>query len=202
MSFPPLVPVIAAFDFDGTLTTKDSLLPFLVHLNGWPRTLLKMAKIAPSLIGFSLGKVERQDVKEAILTEFLSELSLATVKREAEIYSKGKLDTFLNPKMIERLKWHQDQGHQCVIVSASIDLYLIPWAIRYRLDKVISSQLEIKGDFITGRLKDQNCWGPEKVRRLLEVVGPKNTFYLYAYGDSRGDQELLELADQSFFIDV
>jgi phosphoserine phosphatase len=41
----------------------------------------------------------------------------------------------------------------------------------------------------------KNCYGQEKVNRLLEVEPDRKNYYLYAYGDSRGDREMLAFAD-------
>ena len=80
-----------------------------------------------------------------------------------------------------------------------MDLYLEPWAKLNHFDDLICSRLEIDGSQkITGKLKGLNCWGPEKSRRLLELLGPKENFVLYAYGNSRGDHEMLELSDYPF----
>lgn len=87
-----------------------------------------------------------------------------------------------------------------MLISASVDTYLVPWAQRVGFDKVATSLLEIDANqCITGRLVGKNCWGPEKVRRLQELVGPKEGYVLYAYGDTRGDRELLQYADHPFY---
>jgi HAD superfamily phosphoserine phosphatase-like hydrolase len=85
-------------------------------------------------------------------------------------------------------------------VSASIDLYLRPWAERYGFEEILASTLEVdsKGN-VTGKLKGKNCCGVEKTKRLTNYLGPKETYQLYAYGDSLGDQELLALADYPFY---
>lgn len=191
---------IAAFDFDNTLTDRDSLVPFLFYTYGWMKTSYHLARLTPFFIGFLLGQVPRQTVKEKILTRFFKGKKLTDIQAYAQSFADQQLDRYLKPEALQRLAWHQAQGHRCVLVSASIELYLQPWAKRHGFEAVMGSRLEITPDGkITGRLVGANCWGPEKPRRLLAYIGPKEQYQLYVYGDSRGDQELLACADYPFY---
>ncbi len=97
-----------------------------------------------------------------------------------------------------RLHWHQRQGHRCVLVSASMDIYLKPWAAAAGFDDVVCSTLEFHDGRVTGRLAGGNCYGDEKARRLAQLLGEQD-YTLYAYGDSRGDKELLAMADYGYY---
>jgi HAD superfamily hydrolase (TIGR01490 family) len=192
--------IIAAFDFDGTLTTRDSLLPFLIFSTGFFRTALYLFVESPSLLGYLLGIVPRQKVKESILNRFFQGIPKKTIERKAQEYAWKKIDSLYKPHAIERLQWHLKQGHRCLIISASIDLYLNPWCEKMGLEPPICSRLEFDAEErVTGKLIGMNCWGPEKVRRLKERLGAKDSYILYAYGDSRGDHELLDYADHPFY---
>lgn len=193
-------PMIAAFDFDHTLSDRDSLLPFLFFLEGKIKTYAKLIRITPKLIAFALGSISRQQIKEAILVLFLKNYSPAELNKKSKEYAENNLNQFIRPEALEKLRWHQSQAHQCIIISASIENYLKPWAQIHGIDTVIASILVTDDNQkITGYLKGNNCWGKEKVDRLLSTFGPKEKFILYAYGDSRGDKELLELADFPFY---
>lgn len=194
------LPVIAAFDFDHTLTDRDSLLPFLFFLEGSWNTYKKLFFLLPSFFSYLFGFTSRQQVKEAILTTFLKGQELKQLEEKARLYAEQQLDGFLKPEAMKKLDWHLKQGHTCVLVSASVDLYLKPWANRHGIQHVISSQLAVTPQgHITGKLKGKNCWGKEKEERLIQLFGEKSQFQLYAYGDSRGDKELLDLADHPFY---
>lgn len=192
---------IAAFDFDNTITTKDSLLPFLIFTHGKWETLKRLLPLTPLFIRYMFGGAGRQETKEAILSSFFKGSSLTALSLKGQEYASSKtMESLLKPAAIARLKWHQLQGHKCYIVSASIDTYLLPWGKRHGFDHVICSRLDVdKNGIFTGKLRELNCWGPEKTRRLLEISGPKDNFKLYAYGDSRGDRELLDLADFPYY---
>lgn len=198
---PSQKPIVAAFDFDGTITKRDTLLSFLSFAAGRWETTKKLTAISPNLLGFLCGIVSRQAAKEAILESFFQGIPLEQLQELGEAFAQSPcLARLIYPPALKRLEWHRNQKHRCVLVSASIDAYLEPWRLRMGFQDLICSHLETdrKGN-VTGRLSGTNCWGPEKAKRLLEVLGPKEDFVLYAYGDSRGDKELLSLADYSFY---
>lgn len=191
---------VALFDFDHTLTRKDSLLPFLFHLKGFWQTLYFLFLLTPHFLAYTLRRVSRQEIKEKIIAQFMKGVLLSQLEIEAREYAHTKLDLYLKPAAIKRLRWHQSRGHLCLIVSASLDLYLIPWAQRQGFEAVLSSQLEVDLEGrVTGRLKGNNCWGMEKKKRIESYLKSTKPYLLYAYGDSLGDQEMLEMADYAFF---
>lgn len=192
--------IVAAFDFDNTLTVRDSLVPFLFKQAGFFKAYYHFARLAPAFLNFQLGYLSRQETKEKILTQFFKGISFHDLQASAKHYATNHLDHHLNPKALARLKWHQQQGHRCILVSASIDLYLSPWAERHGFEKALTSTLALdQQECVTGLLQGNNCWGAEKVKRLEDYLGPRETYRLYAYGDSRGDQEMLALADYPFY---
>ncbi|WP_068471369.1 HAD-IB family hydrolase [Candidatus Protochlamydia phocaeensis] len=194
------LPIIAAFDFDNTLTDRDSLLPFLFYQAGFFKAASRLMALTPSFIHFLFKTLSRQEIKEKILASFFKGMPYAELQKWGKKYASESLDAYLKPEAIERLRWHQRAGHRCVLISASLEFYLCPWAQRHGFDDVIASRLELdQAGCVTGRLQDLNCWGPEKSKRLLEKMGKKDKYVLYAYGDSRGDKELLALADFPFY---
>lgn len=195
------LPVIAAFDFDGTLTTRDSLPPFLCFVNGWAATSWHLASQTPSFFKYLIGRESRQGVKEHILTRALQGKSYDFLCKQGMAFSQTKLPKLLKPATLERLQWHQKQGHRCVLISANIDLYLHFWGKKAGFHHVLCSRCEVdKQGKLTGHLIGKNCWGAEKVRRLLECCGSRSSFTLYAYGDSKGDYDLLNCADFKTFV--
>lgn len=185
---------IAIFDFDNTITSCDSLLPFLFFVKGRVKTVFKLLLLSPYFFSYLLRFLSRQAIKEKILTSFFHNMSFDHLKKLGKKYDLEKLDSLVRPKAIERLRWHQQQGHRCILISASPNIYLSYWTQRHAFDDLICSQLEVASNgLVTGKLMGINCWGSEKKRLLMEHLEIANR-ELYVYGDSKGDLELLQMA--------
>ncbi len=103
--------------------------------------------------------------------------------------------------MVERIRWHQDEGHEVVIVSASLRAYLDPVVEHLGLDGVCAVELEVDEDGrLTGAMVGPNCRGPQKVVRLTEWLGGEAPERLWAYGNSSGDRELLAAAHEPTWV--
>lgn len=191
---------IALFDFDGTLTRRDTLLPFLKHCVGTPRFLAILATQMPGLLGLVSGLIPNDQVKQWMLEAFFHGWALEEVQHLGRSFSAEILPSLLRPSTMEILRWHQAQGHRCFLVSASLDVYLEPWVERQGFAGVFCSQLEVSGSGrVSGRLLGQNVFGPEKVVRLTHALGDELDAIEYAYGDSRGDLEMLALARYAWY---
>ncbi|NEO84356.1 MAG: HAD-IB family hydrolase [Spirulina sp. SIO3F2] len=191
--------IIAAFDFDDTLTRHDSFLPFLRFCVGWPRFCWGLLVLSPTLSAYMLKLIPNWQAKEKFLTYFLAGQNVETLRSRVQTFATQQLPTFLRPEAIERLRWHQAQGHQVILVSASPELYLEPWAQTMGIETVLGSQLEVVKGGYTGRLAGKNCYGQEKVDRLQQELGELQQYTLYAYGDSKGDRALLAAADYPYY---
>ena|ERR1700733_11721292 len=200
LSSASLGSVIAAFDFDGTLTKSDTLFPFLKFTVGKRRLLWSLPQQLPRCIGFLLGFVSRQEVKEGMLRSVLKGMSILEIRQKGIAFAEGPLQQLLNPLAMERLRWHQSQGHRCILVSATLNVYLQPWCAKEKFDDLICSKLAVDDkSCITGNLDGKNCWGAVKEQRLIELLGDPKRFFLYAYGDARGDKEMLHLSNEPHY---
>ncbi|GAB4296428.1 MAG: HAD-IB family hydrolase [Thiohalomonadaceae bacterium] len=193
-------PIVAVFDFDGTITYRDTLLPFLRRLHGWGGVLRGALPLLPTLGGFALRLVPRDVAKERVLIRFLTGLSEAELRRLGADYAQQDIPRQVRPQALARLAWHRRQGHRCVVVSASIEHYVAPWARAAGFDDVLATRLAVDdAGRVSGRYDGANCYGAEKVRRLQQLLGTAADVEIYAYGDSRGDRELLALADHAYY---
>lgn len=191
-------PVIAAFDFDGTISYGDTLLPFIRFCYGSLQLATALTATIPTAFGFAVGLRSRVELKESLLTHSFRGETMEQLRRWGETFASGPLDRHLRASSLERLRWHQQQGHGCLLISANLGSYLRPWAMSLGFDGALCSELAVDADgLITGKLDGANCWGEEKTRRLFALLAPRprHSYTLYAYGDSRGDQQLLAAAD-------
>ncbi len=191
---------VAFFDFDGTLTTGDTLMPFLKFVVGAPRYYAKLALVSPVLMAY-FAKLVRNDVaKQVVLKQYLAGYHIDELFELGQRFSEEVIPTMLRPEGMERLRWHQERGHECVLVSASLDVYLSSWATVSGFSGVMCSELEydLKG-FASGHLNGQNCYGKEKLERAKNWLS-KCDFVedVFAYGDTPGDYKLFEAAQYPF----
>jgi HAD superfamily hydrolase (TIGR01490 family) len=197
---PSEKPVVAAFDFDGTLTRRDTLLPFLISALGAPAVARHALVLAPVLAGYALGLTENGIAKQKVFVRCFSGMGVAELERQAARFVEQTLPGLIRMEAMRRLEWHKKRGHRCVVISASLELYVQPWARNAGFDDVIATRLETGDDGrVTGRLSGKNCYGPEKVTRLESLLGARERYTLYAYGDSAGDHALLACSDFPYF---
>ena len=189
---------IAFFDFDGTITSNDSLIKFIRFVVGDIRFIYGMILLSPMLTVYKLKLIPNYKAKQYMLSYFFKNMSEEKFIQIAREYSFNQINTILRPKAIEKIDWHKRQGHKIVIVSASIECWLKPWCDESHLD-LIATKMEIKDGIVTGKFSTNNCYGIEKANRVQESYNLSDYDHIYAYGDSRGDKELLALADESFY---
>jgi phosphatidylglycerophosphatase C len=190
--------VIAAFDFDGTVTTRDTLPVFIWFALSVQRILVGSLLMAPFLVLYKLRFIPNFKAKEKLFRTFFAGIRLETFNKLCEKFT-GSIDQIVNPLALEKIKWHRQMGHEVIIISASAENWIYPWAIKNDINTVLATRLQIENDHLTGNFLTQNCHGAEKVKRLTEQYPDKENYILYAYGDSAGDKDLLAFADHSFY---
>lgn len=197
-------PVVVAFDVDGTLTTGDCVVPFLTLVAGRDRLVAGMARRGLTSLG-ALMRRDRDRLKAIAARAVFAGRAAAQVDGLGRSFAARIEATRLRPDTLARLRWHQDQGHEIVLVSASFAAYLRPLAERLAAGHapihVLATELEVRDGRCTGELLGANCRGAEKRRRLLDWLttahGGRDRVELWAYGDSDGDRELLAEADRA-----
>ena len=189
---------LAIFDFDGTITTDDSLIRFIRFVVGDLKTLWGMVFLSPMLVVYKLKLIPNYKAKQMMLSYFFKGMDKQQFQKIAEEYSLKHIDTILRPKAMEKITWHKELGHKVIVVSASIEYWIRPWCDQNGLD-LIATKIKVKNGLITGKFLTKNCYGIEKVNRVKEAYNLDDYDCIYVYGDSRGDKELLELADKSFY---
>jgi HAD superfamily hydrolase (TIGR01490 family) len=190
---------VAAFDFDGTLIRGDSLLPFLGLVAGRVRVGRALAARAHRIVGALAGLNDRDLVKADVLGSLLAGVDAGLLSELGRAYAQRLLGR-LRPDVWARVAWHRERGHELVIVSASLAVYLDPLGSACGFDQVLATELEIGDDGrATGRLLGVNVRGPEKLARLSRWLGGAPSM-LYAYGDSAGDRFLLAAATEALMV--
>ena len=188
---------IAFFDFDGTITCKDSFYGLLSYDIFKLDFYKKAMTLLPILFAYKIKIISNQKAKEIVLKNFFRDIKFDEFMLICQNYAR-KFDDILRPLAKEKLNWHKQNGDKIVIVSASLEEYLAPWCEKNSFE-LIASKLEVLDGRITGKLDGLNCHGDEKVRRIKEKYDLNSFEKIYAYGDTKGDLPMLKLAHESFY---
>lgn len=189
---------IAFFDFDGTITKKDSLIDFIRFAVGDLKFLWGMLVLSPMLILFKMKLIPNDVAKQKMLSYFFKNMKQDTFSALAKDYSLQNIKYILRPEAMKKIAWHKEKKHEIIIVSASMECWLKPWCDEHNIN-LISTRLEFKKGILTGKFSTKNCHGIEKVNRIQEAHTLNNYNCIYAYGDSLGDKELLGIAHESYY---
>lgn len=190
---------IYAFDFDGTITTKDTLALFLKYYQGPIVWGAKVISLLPHFTLYGLKVIDRTEVKRRVMRRFFKGHALAKVQARADSFAADVIPALVRPKAQARLDELKSQNVALYIVSASIEHYLHPWAASQGIKTVFATQLETAKEHLTGELHGVNVWGEGKTARIRAEMGQTPYEIVEAYGDSEGDKPLLYDAKASFW---
>ncbi|HXW32408.1 MAG TPA: HAD family hydrolase [Acidimicrobiales bacterium] len=190
--------VVAAFDFDGTLTHGGSVWPFLVALRGTWAVTRAAAVVLPRLaVAAVVGGHAVDHAKEALFRHTLAGLDAEDAASRAAAFGVAHYARRRRRDVAARVEQHRRQGHLLVVVSASPELYVGPVADALGFDAVLATRLAVGPDGrLTGHYDGCNCRGEEKLRRIRQWIDSRAPgAELWAYGNSAGDVPLLRGAD-------
>ena len=192
--------IVAAFDFDGTLTTRDSFPDFIRYATGTPRFVAGFLLYSPLLVLMKLGLYSGSKAKEQVFSHFFKGWDYKRFQALGQGYATA-VENMRNESVVNQLREHIANGDTVYIVSASIRDWVEPWSLQQGVNAVIATEAEVDASGrLTGRFKTPNCSGQEKVKRLLEVEPQRDTYSLQAYGNSSGDKPLLAFADEGTLV--
>ena len=191
--------IIAAFDFDGTITTKDTFVPFLYRAFGYRRTLKAFVQNFPAAMHAGNKFFDRDIYKERVVHALFSGESVERLSKLGVRYA-GTLKPLFRFDALQRIEWHKSNGHRCILVSASLNLYLEEVARILGFDDTLCTTLSCNQEIFNGFLQGGNCRCMEKINRLQLLLGDLKSYEIYAYGDSAGDREMIAAADHSYFL--
>lgn len=197
---------VYVFDFDGTLTTRDSFISIIRYSKGNMKCFLGLLRFSPLLVLMKLHLYPNYKAKQKVFSHFFKGWNI-------DDFNDMCIDFAFEYKHILRIKGIMElykamtSGSKVLIVSASIDNWVIPFfyddgVYDYNEDgpvQVLGTKIEVKDDLITGRFLTPNCYGKEKVNRIKGVLPDRSSYELIAYGDSRGDREMLKYADKGYY---
>lgn len=189
---------LALFDFDGTVSYKDSFFEFFKSNLSTYELIKGLLILSPTILGYKFGIIPNYKAKKNIFGHFYKSYDYQKFVGLSNDFSDNIIPKIVRKSAIERINWHKNQGHTVVIVSATFEEWLQNWCNKLGID-LIGTKMEVLDDRITGNFLTPNCFGPEKVNRVKEKYNLEDFEYIYAYGDSKGDMEMLEIANEKYY---
>lgn len=189
---------LALFDFDGTITRSDTLLDFMSFAKGRLSFGLGMIILSPILVLYKLKLIPNWRAKEMVLSYFFKGMPEHQFHQLCESFAREIIPGLIRPKAKEELERHRREGNRVVIVSASAENWIQPWASQINIE-LIATRLQIIDGKMTGRFVGKNCFGEEKVARVNQFLVLSDYPTIETYSDSRSDQPLLDLGTRKHF---
>lgn len=191
---------VLLFDFDGTLTRRDTLLEFIRHARGTGVLLCVLLRFLPLLVLMKLRLADNGRVKERLFVHCFKDMDINYFNLLCQWFADNSRRRLLRADGISTLEKGLDEGARVMVVSASIDNWVAPFFQGEKQPEIVGTQVEVKDGRLTGRFLTPNCYGAEKVRRVQALLAePRIHYYITAYGDSRGDREMLDYADKGYY---
>ena len=189
---------IAFFDFDGTITTRDTLLEIIKFQKGNFKFYLGFIINSPFIIAWKAGIISNQAAKERMLQYFFGGLPVKTFQQRCDEFATNQIQELIRPKAMHEIEKLKASGAEVVIVSASAENWIQQWCSMNDL-QLIGTKLQVKNDLLTGKIEHFNCHGEEKVNRINAAFDLSLYDEIYCYGDTKGDKPMLRLATFSFY---
>lgn len=189
---------IAIFDFDGTLTSRSTVLAFL-HFANPLRFYILIPLLMPLLILYLSNLISVDKLNRWLCTFFFKGVAKERLVAVGKHFAVHKLPSFIRVEAMIKLREHQQNDHPCILATAAYDVYIRPWGECHGFTEVVCTELaHDEHGKLTGKIQGKSCYGPEKLNKIKQVLPTSNPI-IYAYGDSHGDKEMLKFATYPFY---
>ena len=185
------------FDFDGTLTYKDTMFLYLKFYDS-SKFRFQFLKHIPLFILLKLKLANAEKVKKSFISSILKGQSKNRIEKKSQQFFEQFYPDLFRENALEFIKNIDRENTECFIVSASLDIWVKPFADHFKMN-LLATRAEFKNDIFTGNLIRKNCNNAEKVNRIKEAIAGKKFDKTLAFGDTSGDKEMLAWANESQF---
>jgi len=189
---------LVLIDFDGTITTRDTLFELIRYQKGNVAFYLGLFILSPIFFLYKLKILPNWRAKEIVLTYFFKNTQVDEFQQKCDLFSKHKIPPLVKPKALKTIQEYKRSGDHIAVITASLENWVQVWCQDMDID-LIGTQIVTNDGVVTGKIKGKNCYGIEKANRVKSKYNLEDFREIHAYGDSAGDQEMLEMADHRYF---
>jgi phosphatidylglycerophosphatase C len=196
-------PWVALFDLDGTITWRDTLLPYLCgYLKKHPLKLMQLWRVPGALFGY-VRRGDRGELKSRLIRMVMGGEPRIRIDAWAdEFVAAMQRRGRIRPVALGVMKAHAAQGDHLVLLSASPDLYVPRIGRMLGFEHTWCTEVMWNGDRLDGALRTPNRRGEEKSRCLEQVRARYAGLPVIAYGNSLSDVDHMRLADRALLVNA
>lgn len=189
---------LALFDFDGTISTGESTDAFIKFALGEDKFNKGRLRLLPLFFLYLTGLMDHHDAKERYLAYYLKGMTVPDFLALSREFGETHLPAMVRKRAVEKIEWHKSRGHEVCVVSGSCEVWLEQWCRDMGIG-LLGTRIDLSEKMITGKIAGRNCFSEEKAVRIRQSYILESYDKIYAYGDSRGDRAMFELADETFY---
>lgn len=192
---------IAVFDLDGTISRRGTLAAYVIRLLARrPWRWLRVVAVAPALLAYLRGRLDRGALKATLLQKTLHGYGRAELDAWTARFVPWLLEHGLRRDALRAIETHRRSGDRLVLLSASPDLYVPAIGARLGFDETLCTGLSWRGDHLDGGLATPNRRGPEKAFCVRALKRRYPEAAIAAYGNESADLEHLVLTDRPLLV--
>lgn len=191
---------VVFFDFDKTLTKVDTLLLFAFFVSMKTKKVYKIILVLYIFVLFRIKIINNLSFKQLFAKILFLKMSSNLLLNYSNQFFKKYLNILKIDESFKILQKNMAIGNKGYIVSSNFDIFLTPLTDRWKVNGIIATELEVIDNIVTGNLKGLPCDGIEKLRRVLEKFDINTVKGADAYGDSKGDYDLLNFVENGYMV--
>ncbi len=188
---------LAIFDFDGTISKKDSFLEFIKFTHGSLRLHTGLFYNINYVVKYFFNQYPNDKLKERLFSFFYKGMPEKELVEKGKLFSQ-KINSFCFPEALSLIEWHKNQQHEVYIITASSAIWLKHWC-NLNSVKLIATKFEVINNKYTGNIVGENCYGKEKEKHVLRLLSGDYVI-TYGYGNDSSDKYFLDLLDNSYLM--
>jgi phosphatidylglycerophosphatase C len=193
---------IVVFDLDGTITRRDTYVPFLLYaLYKQPLKILRLPALAVDVLRYKIGSQSNSWLKVRFLDTLLAGQQRTVIESWSKSFSLFIFDKGLHHDAISAINSHLERDHDLVLLSASLDIYVEIIGKYLGFKHIICTKTSWDNDVLGSGLNGENCYGESKVKRLKQWLNKRtDKFILMAYADHKSDFPILKIAQRGIVV--
>ena len=185
------------FDFDGTLTHKDTMFLFLKYFDS-KKYRIQFAKHLPLFVLLKMKLVDAENVKKSFVGDILKNQTQERLEQVAQNFFDHYYPKVIRTHALDFIQNIDKEKTQSFLVTASLDIWVKPFAEKFNM-KLLATEAAYENGYFKGDFQTKNCNGKEKLVRIKKAIEGIKYDKTIAFGDTSGDQEMLDWANESHY---